>query len=215
MASPLAFTIALVLVYGLVPFNPVMSSSVNAGGLDLNNPFAFLMFENFELCRKVFNEELSLIQQLRDTRNFLANYRDTMKTQSAILTSADARNNVLRQTRNVSDSCDEDFPSQQDFHAAVNAMVTLQNTYLYDPYELSRGKMSIENFAGIAGGGQLVVEGAHNLTWRDLYSMALVSKTRRWFDSASLFLRAAFQLIPEVPKKTREVTAFSGYLQQD
>jgi prolyl 4-hydroxylase len=184
---------------------------VTGADLDVDNPYAFHMIEDAERCKSVFKSEQTLLVPI--LHNLRESFADQLRTiQNIVKNSSLLKKSDLDSVINLGSSWKEtaresidnatvDFPTEIDFKGATSALVTLQNTYLFDPFELSEGKLHLSNYARI--GGEFTIIGNHNFTWPDLYSMATFAYGKRWYDSTVYFLNAVFRLIPLVPKRER------------
>ncbi len=73
---------------------------------------------------------------------------------------------------------DDDLPSAKDFKGALNGLVILYDTYLFDQRSLEEeGRIRIEGFAS---GDEVDIAAAHNLTADDFGRLALHAYEKTW-----------------------------------
>ena len=155
--------------------------------------FTFGTFENFELTRDVFRDEVQFVRELKQLRILLQRSKEQLlqgelsSTATATATATIALRDVQMRLNNISSR----FPEEEDFEGALRGLVFLQDTYRFNLIELSKGRLVSKDYPR----GPLALDNDHHLVLDDFYRLTKLSFAFKWYDRASEFLQVAFKLL--------------------
>ncbi len=89
---------------------------------------------------------------------------------------------------------ENDLPTLKDYEGALNGLVILYDTYLFDPFELRKGRIHIPDFAS---GERVDLSAAHNLTEDDFARLSMYAYGKTWYDVAIGYARVYFHMVEE------------------